>query len=238
MSANARRGVADRGPDIGALSRPRRTSDSLRGPCCVSLAASPNRFLTHAITTAGGPDHRRFAHPLIAEEDKPEMTWTLRDLERDRETTDAIDRHDDRSAAILAASFLEDRLTRGIKARLIPDAKAQKKFLEYPGPISTFAAKIDLAYLMGILDPGTTQRLHVIREVRNIFAHELGEITFNGSQIEKLCKKLYRIEALKWLKAQFEGEEYRQTHQILQSNGPHLFSSHLCRSKIQPGPPT
>jgi hypothetical protein len=139
------------------------------------------------------------------------MTWTLRDLERDRQTTDAIDRHDDRSAAILAASFLEDRLTRGIKATLTPDAKAQKKFLEYPGPISTFAAKIDLAFLLGILDPGTRQRLHIIREVRNIFAHELGAITFDGSQIEKLCQKLFRIEALKSLKAQFEGE-YRQSH--------------------------
>jgi hypothetical protein len=141
----------------------------------------------------------------------PAMPWTLRDLERDRETTDAIDRYDDRSAAILAASFFEDRLTRRIKARLIPDAKAQKKFLEYPGPISTFAAKIDLAYLMDIVDPGIKQRLHVIREVRNIFAHELGEITFNESQIEKLCKKLFRIEVLKGLKAQF-AEEFKQNH--------------------------
>jgi hypothetical protein len=62
-----------------------------------------------------------------------------------------------------------------------------------------------------ILDPGTKQRLHVIRDVRNIFAHELGEITFNESRIEKLCKKLFRIEALKSLKAQLEGE-YRQNH--------------------------
>ena len=57
------------------------------------------------------------------------MTWTLRDIENDREIVRAIDGHDDRAAAILAGAYLEDRLLATIKTRLVSDAKALKKIV-------------------------------------------------------------------------------------------------------------
>jgi hypothetical protein len=132
------------------------------------------------------------------------MTWTVRNANRDRKTTDAIERLEDRAAAILAAAFLEDRLTSAIKARLAADTKAQNKFFKYPGPVSTFAAKIDLAYLMNILDAGTRTGLHAIRDIRNKFAHELDDITFETPDVERLCNKLFSIRTIRWFKEDTE----------------------------------
>lgn len=60
------------------------------------------------------------------------MTWTVREIERDRETIDAIEGHDDRSAALTAGAYLEDRLTSTVRAH--GDAQLR--------PRATFSEKI------------------------------------------------------------------------------------------------
>jgi hypothetical protein len=122
------------------------------------------------------------------------MTWTVRDAERDRNTINAIEAHDDRSAAILAAAYLEDRLMSTIEARLVPDAKIRKKFFTGMGPLASFSAKIDLAYLMGTFDQKIAGMLHVIRQIRNEFAHNLEALSFNTPQIIEFCKRLFDVE--------------------------------------------
>jgi len=129
------------------------------------------------------------------------MTWTLRDIENDREIVRAIEGHDDRAAAILAGAYLEDRLLATIKTRLVSDAKALKKFFAGIGPLVTFSAKIDLSYLLGIFDPKTTEILHTVRSIRNEFAHNLSPISFSTPAIAKLCNPLFHNEKIKGLKS-------------------------------------
>ena len=128
------------------------------------------------------------------------MTWTVRDAKRDRETTDAIERQEDRGAAILAAAYLEDRLTLAIKARLISDTKVTNSFFSGMGPLATFSAKINLAYLMGIFNTTNKDFFHTIRNIRNEFAHNLSPITFETPKIERLCRQLYSVEGIRYLK--------------------------------------
>jgi hypothetical protein len=128
------------------------------------------------------------------------VSWTVRDAKRDRETTDAIERQEDRGAAILAAAYLEDRLTRAIKAQLISDAKITNSFFSGMGPLATFSAKINLAYLMGIFNETNKDFFHTIRKIRNEFAHNLAPIAFENPKIERLCKQLYSIDGIKQLK--------------------------------------
>ena len=129
------------------------------------------------------------------------MTWTLRDIENDREIVRAIDGHDDRAAAILAGAYLEDRLLATIKTRLVSDGKALKRFFTGIGPLVTFSAKIDLSYLLGIFDPKTTEILHIVRSIRNEFAHNLSPISFSTPVIAKLCNRLFYSEKIKDLKS-------------------------------------
>jgi hypothetical protein len=125
------------------------------------------------------------------------MPWTLRDAKRESAIVDNIDKGDDRSAAILAGAFLEDRLTLAIKTRLIPDLQVQGKLFKGYGPLATFAAKIDLAYLMGILNKNSRNVFHTIREIRNRFAHRLDLNDFNSPMVSDLCKKLFTLEIVK-----------------------------------------
>jgi len=125
------------------------------------------------------------------------MPWTLRDAKRESAIVDNIDKGDDRSAAILAGAFLEDRLTLAIKTRLIPDLQVQGKLFKCYGPLATFAAKIDLAHLMGILNKNSRNVFHTIREIRNRFAHRLDLNDFNSPMVSDLCKKLFTLEIVK-----------------------------------------
>src|ERR1041384_4735990 len=99
------------------------------------------------------------------------MPWTLRDAKREQAIMENIEAGQDRSGAILAGSYLEDRLTSAIKARLVRDAEVHGKMFKGYGPLATFSAKIDIAYLMNIIPRDWRDILHVVREIRNRFAH-------------------------------------------------------------------
>lgn len=119
------------------------------------------------------------------------MTWTLRDEKRERAIVDKIDSGDGRSAAILAEAFLEDRLTKSILAHLRKDKTTVGVMFKGYGPLASFKAKIDLAFLMEIISPHTHEALHHIREIRNRFAHRLDAHDFDVQLIADLCKRLY-----------------------------------------------
>jgi DNA-binding MltR family transcriptional regulator len=126
--------------------------------------------------------------------------WTTRS-DKDQETIEEIERQEDRGAAILAGAYLEDRLTLAIKERLVSDFKAQDTFFGGMGPLATFHAKIELSYLMGILDVRTRALLQKIRKIRNLFAHHTEPINFESGQIRDLCAGLLSVRAMKRLKS-------------------------------------
>jgi DNA-binding MltR family transcriptional regulator len=95
----------------------------------------------------------------------------------------------DRGAALAAAAFLDDVLTAMLCAAFIDDPKTATRLLEYPGPISTFGARADLAYAMGLLGPKMHADLKVIREIRNHFAHSHSPVTFDDPAVEGLCRR-------------------------------------------------
>lgn len=121
------------------------------------------------------------------------MAWTIRDAKREKAIIDRIDQGDARSAAILAASFLEDRLQKAILARLVHDKVVIGEMFKGYGPLATFRAKIDLAFLMSIIAAPMRQHLHRIREIRNRFAHRLDVHDFEAIEIKDVSRKLPRI---------------------------------------------
>ena len=57
----------------------------------------------------------------------------------------------------------------------------QKLFVGY-GPLSSFSAKLDLAYCLGHIPNNLRRNLHAIRKVRNAFAHATDLFHFNDTQ--------------------------------------------------------
>ena len=104
---------------------------------------------------------------------------------------DALNQESDRAAAILAAAHFENVLGKQIMHKFVElNRELQKKIFDGYGPLSTFSAKIDIAFALGLYDEENRKGLHKIRRIRNEFAHAPIPIKFNNEKIADMCSKL------------------------------------------------
>ncbi|WP_158628938.1 MltR family transcriptional regulator [Dyella choica] len=96
----------------------------------------------------------------------------------------------DRGAALMAGSFLDQKLTTLLKRRLVEDKKVSESAFDHAGPLGSFASRIDFSYLIGCLSKSAWRDLQLIRKVRNDFGHVAGPISFEDPAISQRCKAL------------------------------------------------
>jgi hypothetical protein len=120
------------------------------------------------------------------------MSWTIRNYLADPATVMEIDQQGDRTAAIMAGGYLEDFLAMSVKKLLVDDAKVIDDFFAGMGPLSSFSAKIDMAYLLRLVDDENRKRMHIIRRIRNDFAHDLSPLTFKSKRVADRCRALFK----------------------------------------------
>ena len=102
----------------------------------------------------------------------------------------------DKSVALLTSAMLDTFLRETIRAHIIVGNPALQYdetadiFFSMNAPLSSFSAKIDLSYLLGICDNDARHDLNIIRRIRNAFAHAVIPITFETDEVAKECKKL------------------------------------------------
>jgi DNA-binding MltR family transcriptional regulator len=110
-----------------------------------------------------------------------------------------IEAQSDRAAALVAAAYLEERLREAIRA-LFTDAVVQVKesgqtvesrLFEGTGPLATFSAKISIALALGLVGPESLRELHLIRKIRNEFAHNAEPLGFGDSPVSDWCRELH-----------------------------------------------
>lgn len=103
-----------------------------------------------------------------------------------------------RAAAIVAAALLEDILRGAIingMPRLPSKDDHDRLFLNY-GPLSSFSAKTFVAFCFGVIGPNVRSDLDTIRAIRNAFAHNLHNISFETKEIADLCANLKSIQKM------------------------------------------
>jgi hypothetical protein len=99
----------------------------------------------------------------------------------------------DRAIVILCAAMLETALETIVKSRLVPIASADDSLLEgVYAPISSFSAKIDLAHRIGLLSAKFARDLHIIRRIRNDFAHNVQSCSFGHAAMRSRVAELAR----------------------------------------------
>lgn len=88
--------------------------------------------------------------------------------------------------AIFVAALLEDELQRLLLSSMptISDILASRLFDEH-GPLNSFAARIDVARALDLIDVETYTDLRAIQAIRNIFAHAAGNLNFKSAEIER-----------------------------------------------------
>lgn len=90
----------------------------------------------------------------------------------------------DRGALLIGAAHVDNYL-RLLVGSVFPASLGRRKrssLLNYPGPLSSFSAKIELAFAFRLI-PGTTyQALHSLRQLRNDVAHSPESFDLSGRE--------------------------------------------------------
>ena len=100
----------------------------------------------------------------------------------------------DRGAVIVSAALLDDALLNMLKAKLCPSLEREDELFEgIYAPLGTFAAKIDLAYRVGLINAEFRKILHLMRKLRNDFAHSVHKVDFTDRTVQSRLRELFRL---------------------------------------------
>ncbi|MFA6596154.1 MAG: hypothetical protein WCS69_00415 [Ignavibacteriaceae bacterium] len=96
----------------------------------------------------------------------------------------------DRAAVILGVAKLDSLLYQILKYYFVVTPSSSDELLDGDSPLGTFSAKIYMMYRLGLIDASFARSLHIIRRIRNDFAHEVSGSTINSGSHKDRVKEL------------------------------------------------
>lgn len=96
---------------------------------------------------------------------------------------------DDRTIAIIGATFLEMTLEHILFSFFPDNNKDVEKMMDFNQPMGNFSNKITMAYCLGLIEKIVKEDLNLVRKIRNEFAHDL-YASFENDKIKSWCKEL------------------------------------------------
>lgn len=100
----------------------------------------------------------------------------------------ALSKESDRGCALFAAAFLDKALSDLLYLSLVADKRIEKDLFEGTAPLSSFSARIKLAFYLGKISKECRADLDIIRGIRNEFAHHAELISFDDQSIADRCR--------------------------------------------------
>ena len=99
---------------------------------------------------------------------------------------------DDRSAALTATAFADTALALSILVLepTTPAPDVDALFWNHDAVYPSFFKRIKEASKRGIIGPKTTENMETVRNIRNVFAHAMVDITFTSPEISEACRRL------------------------------------------------
>ena len=110
------------------------------------------------------------------------------------EYMEQLEKESERGTVIVSAALMDEALEELIKAMLVPSpGKEDKLFDGAYAPLDSFSAKIDFAYRLGIIASLTRDSLHLIRKLRNDFAHSALHMSFETNSVKNRIRELFKL---------------------------------------------
>lgn len=101
----------------------------------------------------------------------------------------------DRESVIVIGTAIEAALEAYIKTRFTRLRIAdQNSIFDGTGPLSTFSAKIDVGFALGLFGSKTRHDLKTIKDIRNLFAHSHTNVTFRNKKIASRVEGMYIVQ--------------------------------------------
>lgn len=99
----------------------------------------------------------------------------------------SLNQESDRGSALMAAAFIDNKVGELLHSFFIDNKKIYERLFESNGALATFSSKIDLAFLLGLIPKNIFDDLHLLRKIRNDFAHNASFMTFESNPIKERC---------------------------------------------------
>ncbi|UZE93030.1 MAG: hypothetical protein IB617_02620 [Candidatus Nealsonbacteria bacterium] len=97
----------------------------------------------------------------------------------------------DRAAMILTASLIENTLTTLLKNYLVQVSTKDDELFDGPtAPLSNFNSKVQFAHRLGLISQKLAHDLHIIRKIRNDFAHNVYGSNLESGVVKDLLTTL------------------------------------------------
>lgn len=137
----------------------------------------------------------------------------------------------DRAFVILGAAKLELLLQQILLKKLLAHPGGNDELFDGDAPLSTFNAKINMSYRLGLIGAEFARALHLVRRIRNSFAHELSGATLNSGPHRDRISELSRLFDNTWIIGTMKG--YREFAR--ESDASATFSAilYLLMSRLQ-----
>jgi hypothetical protein len=103
---------------------------------------------------------------------------------------DDIRKESDRAAVIIAAAKIDLLLYQLIMKFLLPSPTSRDDLLDNDTALGTFSARINFVYRAGLLSAEYTRALHLLRRIRNDFAHEPSNASLNSGSHQDRIKEI------------------------------------------------
>lgn len=121
------------------------------------------------------------------------------DKESFQKFVDEFKNESDRAAVVLGAAKLDLLLYQIIQAYLLPVTTGRDELLDGDSPLGTFSSKISFVYRTGLVDSHFAKALHLIRKIRNAFAHEVSGCSLtNGAHADRVKELVLPFKHLKY----------------------------------------
>jgi DNA-binding MltR family transcriptional regulator len=96
----------------------------------------------------------------------------------------------DRGAALVGTAVIDHYLVDVLRAFLISKSAAARLLDGMNAPLGTFSARIDATYALGLIGADEHSECHILRRIRNLFAHQRHGLSFIDEKIAALCSLL------------------------------------------------
>lgn len=132
--------------------------------------------------------------PNLATRDTDVIDW-FENFKGDRTFVVTLRNESDRACAVLGAAVL-DRIVGDLLRAAMAEGTPKALFEGY-GPLASFSARIDVCLGLGIISLDECRDLHLIRKIRNTFAHEMDHtLTFTSKPVADRIAELRIVDAM------------------------------------------
>lgn len=116
------------------------------------------------------------------------------------EILDILAKEGDRGCVLVATALLEEAIELHLRARLVSSPSKSDELVSRSSmvPISSFSAKIDLAYRIGLFPHNERSIYHQLRKLRNECAHSSSNQDFSLPSFKERIKNMIASSAGVW----------------------------------------